>query len=148
VTIHLRAVSLQNPPPPEGGFPCSVPIIRKLSQYFRLIWEKKRVRKGFFLRAEDFFGYAKRMAQLRAELENDLAQVDREYQGRSKLAADLARMPYARETQNLQQRYGEGLDSASHGESFLNLFRSRFVFERPAGFSAPFVALRLDNPCN
>jgi predicted ATPase len=101
--------------------------IRKLSQYFRLTWEKKRVRKGFFLRAEDFFGFAKRMAQLRAELENDLAQVDRDYQDRSKLAADLARQPYAREIQDLQQRYGEGLDSASHGESFLNLFRSRFV---------------------
>ncbi|MCX6065841.1 MAG: AAA family ATPase [Chloroflexi bacterium] len=31
---------------------------RELSKYFRLVWTK-RTHKGFFLRAEDFFGYAK-----------------------------------------------------------------------------------------
>ena len=180
MTIHLRALSVHNPPAPEKGFPYSVAAIRTLdrlefptevtffvgengsgkstllealacaidsivvgsadlrhdptlasvralSQYFKLAWEKKRTRRGFFLRAEDFFGYAKRMAQMRSELEQDLAQVDHEYRDRSKLAADLARLPYTREIHDLQQRYGTGLDSASHGESFLNLFQSRFV---------------------
>ena len=57
--------------------------IRKLAQYFRLAWSK-RTRKGFFLRAEDFFGYAKSMRQRREELEQDLDSVDHEYTGRSK----------------------------------------------------------------
>jgi predicted ATPase len=36
-------------------------------------------------------------------------------------------MPYQRELGDLEQRYGEGLDSRSHGESFLTLFQTRFV---------------------
>ncbi|HBX69758.1 MAG TPA: hypothetical protein DEH25_10390 [Chloroflexi bacterium] len=36
-------------------------------------------------------------------------------------------MPYASELNALQQRYGEGLDVHSHGESYLELFQARFV---------------------
>lgn len=99
---------------------------RELSHYFRLVWNK-RTRRGFFLRAEDFFGYARRMAQIKAEMQRDMAAVDEEYGGRSALARDLAKMPYARELGDMQNRYGEGLDNQSHGESFLLLFRERFV---------------------
>ncbi len=38
----------------------SLASIRKLSPYLRLSWTK-RTHRGFFLRAEDFFGYAKAM---------------------------------------------------------------------------------------
>jgi predicted ATPase len=100
--------------------------VRKLALHMRLSW-KKKTRKGFFLRAEDFFGYAKRMAQMRSELEADLKAVDEEYLDRSEMAAQYARMPYAGELSDLKKRYGEGLDSRSHGESFLALFQSRFV---------------------
>jgi len=100
--------------------------IRRLAQYFRLAWTK-RTRKGFFLRAEDFFGYAKSMRQTREELEQDLHNVDDEYKDRSKYAADLARMPYRGQLAAIQNRYGKDLDNYSHGESFLTLFQSRFV---------------------
>ena len=36
-------------------------------------------------------------------------------------------MSYSRELGDMRQRYGEGLDIRSHGESFLALFQSRFV---------------------
>jgi len=100
--------------------------VRKLAQYFRLAWTK-RTRKGFFLRAEDFFGYAKSMRTTREELEQDLGKVDQEYEGRSNYAADLARLPYRNELAAIQNRYGKDLDNYSHGESFLTLFQSRFV---------------------
>jgi predicted ATPase len=100
--------------------------MRKLARHFKLVWHKK-TRRGFFLRAEDFFGYAKRLNQMRAELQEDLAAVDEAYQGRSKQAIGLAKMPYARELHELERRYGEGLDARSHGESFLTLFQTRFV---------------------
>jgi predicted ATPase len=100
--------------------------VRRLSQWFKLSWQK-RAHRGFFLRAEDFFGYARRLNQMRDELEMDLQAVDEEYQGRSKLAVDLAKMPYQRELGALRQRYGDGLDHRSHGESFLDLFQARFV---------------------
>jgi predicted ATPase len=96
----------------------------------RLSW-RKRTHRGFFLRAEDFFGFARRMAHLQEDLEKEVKAVDEGYQGRSALAKDLARMPYLRELAGLKQRYGDGLDNFSHGESFLQLFQSRFV---PNGF--------------
>lgn len=100
--------------------------VRRLAHYFRLAWNK-RTRKGFFLRAEDFFGYARSMRQTREELEQDLSNVDHEYAGRSKYAGDLARLPYRNEIAAIQNRYGKDLEEYSHGESFLTLFQSRFV---------------------
>lgn len=100
--------------------------MRKLADHLRLTWSK-RTHKGFFLRAEDFFGYAKQIAKTRHELEQELNNVDREYAGRSKYAKDLAKMPHRNEIGALQRRYGDGLDVRSHGESFLGLFQSRFV---------------------
>lgn len=100
--------------------------IRKLAGYFRLAWTK-RTRKGFFLRAEDFFGYAKSMRRTREELEQDLSDIDRKYTGRSKFAADLARSAYQGQLSAMKNRYGKDLDNYSHGESFLTLFQARFV---------------------
>lgn len=103
--------------------------VRNLARQIKLTW-KQRTHKGFFLRAEDFFGYAKRLAQMRAELERELERVDETYAGRSAHAISLAKMPYQRELAEMKQRYGVDLDARSHGESFLTLFQSRFV---PAG---------------
>lgn len=101
--------------------------IRRLAKHFKLAWTK-RTRKGFFMRAEDFFGYAHSMRQTREELEEELKNVDRDYQGRSKLAQDLARSAYAGQLAAMKNRYGEkDLDNYSHGEAFLTLFQSRFV---------------------
>ncbi|MBV6394860.1 MAG: hypothetical protein HFACDABA_00430 [Anaerolineales bacterium] len=104
----------------------SLAPLRKLAQYFRLSWTK-RTRKGFFLRAEDFFGYAKSMRQTKEEFQQELQNVKEEYKGRSKYAEALASMPYQGQLAEMQRRYGDGLDSRSHGESFLALFQSRFV---------------------
>jgi predicted ATPase len=100
--------------------------VRQLAKNLKLSWTKQ-THRGFFLRAEDFFGYAKRQAQIREELEDDLRNVDDTYQGRSALARELARMPYQTEIGDMQRRYGQGLDSHSHGESFFTFFQSRFV---------------------
>jgi predicted ATPase len=99
---------------------------RELAKYLRLIWTK-RTKKGFFLRAEDFFGYAKRLNQMRAEMEEDLRDLDAEYKDRSDYALSLAKISTTGQLSDLQRRYGEGLDNRSHGESFLALFQSRFV---------------------
>jgi predicted ATPase len=99
---------------------------RKLAQYYRFAW-RHRTHKGFFLRAEDFFGYAKQMRKTQEELRREMMAVEQEYQDRPKPAADLARLPYVNELAAIEQRYGDGLDHYSHGESFLALFQTRFV---------------------
>jgi predicted ATPase len=99
---------------------------RALARLFRLTWNR-RTRRGFFLRAEDFFGFARRVARLRAEHTAELRRVEGEYAGRSQLAKQLAASPHQGSIAALRQLYGDGLDSHSHGESFLELFRNRFV---------------------
>ncbi len=99
--------------------------VRALAKYARLTWSK-RTKKGFFMRAEDFFGFAKYIAQVKAEMSADLRDVDHEYKSRSGMAKALASLPYRNELAALEQAYGGGLDENSHGEGFFKLFRARF----------------------
>jgi predicted ATPase len=99
---------------------------RALAAALRLGW-KHRTHRGFFLRAEDFFGFAKSLSKSREELKQRLADVEVEYQGRSAHARGLARGPAAASLADMEARYGENLDANSHGQAFFRLFRSRFV---------------------
>lgn len=99
---------------------------RELAKQIKLVWTMKP-RTGFFLRAEDFFGYAKRLNAMRAEMEAEVAAIDREYAHRSAKARGLAKMGFGRELGAMRQAYGEGLDAQSHGESFFKFFQARFA---------------------
>ena len=99
---------------------------RRLGKAMRLSWRKK-IHCGFFLRAEDFFGFAKRLAEMRKEFQDDLVRIDEEFKDHSELARMLARGPASGSIAAMEQRYGEDLDANSHGEGFLKLFQARFV---------------------
>lgn len=100
--------------------------IKPLADKMKLVWNK-RTHRGFFLRAEDFFGFVKRTRQLRQSLNEELMRVDEVYAERSDCAKQLAKMPSASSLNSLNHYYGKDLDAFSHGESFLRLFQSRFV---------------------
>src|SRR4051812_45857177 len=51
---------------------------RKLATALRLTWNH-RERRGFFLRAEDFFGFTKALAKDRADLLQRSREIDEEY---------------------------------------------------------------------
>jgi predicted ATPase len=110
----------------EVGADDSLAAQRRLARAFKLVWTR-RVHRGFFLRAEDFFGFARRMARLRVELNDRLRELDTEYEGRSALAKGLAAGPLRASLAEMTALYGEDLDAHSHGESFLELFQARFV---------------------
>jgi predicted ATPase len=99
---------------------------RQLARAFRLTWSA-RTHRGFFLRAEDFFGFARRIAQLRLELKQRLTDVDEEFHGASDYTKGLAAGPASGSLAELTRRYGTDLDARSHGESFLKLFEARMV---------------------
>ena len=101
---------------------------RALARRLRLSWSV-RTHRGFFLRAEDFFGYTKSLARTRAELLGRLDEISVEYEGRSAHARGLASGPIASSLHDMERRYGIDLDANSHGQSFLKLFQSRFVPE-------------------
>ena len=98
----------------------------RLGRALRPSWES-RTRRGFYLRAEDFFGFALRVEEMKAHLRGELARLEAEYEGRSPLELARVSAPFSRDLADLQKRYGEGLDSGSHGENFLAFFRNRFV---------------------
>jgi predicted ATPase len=99
---------------------------RELGGALRLSW-RRRTRRGFFLRAEDFFGFTKSLARMRAELLHRVDELEVEYADRSDYAKGLAQGPVRASLADMERRYGVDLDASSHGESFLHLFASRFV---------------------
>lgn len=103
--------------------------VRRLGKAMRLVWSM-RTKEGFFLRAEDFFGFVKRIERVKAELRIEEKQLAEEMEGRSDFAMQLALGPLRKELGALKRMYGAGLDTMSHGESFLKLFQSRL---RPNG---------------
>jgi predicted ATPase len=99
---------------------------RVLSRALKLVWTR-RTPRGFFLRAEDFFGFAKRLSVMRNELLQRIAELEVEYADRSAYAKELAMGPQRASLADMERRYGVDLDESSHGQSFLKLFQTRFV---------------------
>ncbi|HET7559019.1 MAG TPA: AAA family ATPase [Limnochordia bacterium] len=98
---------------------------RALGARLRLSWAR-RTRRGFFMRAEDFIGFTRGLRVQKRGLAEDLVQVEAEFAERSDYARGLAMGPLRGSLAALESRYGD-LDARSHGESFLDVFRSRFV---------------------
>jgi predicted ATPase len=88
---------------------------RALGRQLKFSWLSK-THRGFFLRAEDFFNFARRLQAMTRELQ----EIAEGYSGH-------ARGSILAQRRALVERYGENLDANSHGESFLKLFQSRFV---------------------
>ncbi|MBW6466729.1 MAG: AAA family ATPase [Brevefilum sp.] len=106
----------------DQAFKAVAPLAAKMN----LVWNK-RTHRGFFLRAEDFFGFVQRIRSLRQEMLDELNRIDQDYAERSAYARSLAKGPAASSVQAMDRQYGEDLDAHSHGESFLTIFQSRFV---------------------
>lgn len=100
----------------------------QLGRALRLSW-RQRVRQGFFLRAEDLLGYARRLVQMRQDLQREARELEQELsaQGASAYSMALALGTVRGQLESLRRRYGDGLDHRSHGESFLFLLQERVV---------------------
>jgi predicted ATPase len=99
---------------------------RALAKHLTMSWTS-RSKRGFLLRAEDFFGYAKRLSRIKADMREEIARIEREYEGRSDYAKGLAMGPALASLGAIDGQYGGDLDGRSHGQSFLTLFQARFV---------------------
>ncbi|MDA3838671.1 MAG: AAA family ATPase [Candidatus Delongbacteria bacterium] len=101
-------------------------------QKVRLLAEKlsfttsKQPSRGFFFRAEDYFGFVKKMKSEIAELKDLESEYEDKYTGYAKLlTTGMAKGQHSA----LRAKYGDDPDAFSHGEGFLNLLRSRLVPE-------------------
>lgn len=115
---------------------------RSLARELRLVWSH-RSHRGFFLRAEDFFGFSKQLREQKAEAERELRRVAQEFADASEYARRLAMGPHYATLGAIQSRYGHDLDAQSHGESFLALLRARltpgglFLLDEPEAALSP-----------
>ena len=116
----LEALAIATERVVVGGTPLerdpTLDAIRPLAAALRVGWTR-RTRKGFFLRAEDFFNFSRRNREIRDDMQG--------------LADRFADDPRVRgymlgQKRAVEERYGE-LGALSHGESFLHLLRSRVV---------------------
>ncbi len=101
---------------------------RTLGRALTLSW-RRRTTRGFYLRAEDFFGFVQRLQRERRELLAEVERVEAEFaaSGRSAYALGLALGPSRSSLADMERRYGIDLDANSHGEAYLRLFANRLV---------------------
>ena len=96
---------------------------RQLGAALRLAWSP-RSRQGFFLRAEDFFGYN------RARARNDAREFRERYvEGRVEPGGLIPSASGVHPDEIAAEKYIAQYDSRSHGESFMDLFAT----VRPGG---------------
>jgi predicted ATPase len=110
----------------EGIQDATLKAQRALAKSLKVVWDRRTAR-GFFLRAEDFFGFTKRLSQMRSEMKAEIAAIDANWGDRSNYAKGLAKGPLAGSIADMERRYGADLDANSHGQSFLKLFGARLV---------------------
>lgn len=82
--------------------------VRKLADQITFA-RSRNPKRGFFFRAEDFFGFTRRITQTIAEME------------------EIALPGALAERQALTSRYGANPDARSHGENFMHVLQSRVV---------------------
>jgi predicted ATPase len=101
---------------------------RRLAAHLTLAWARK-THRGFFMRSEDFFNYARRTRRMVEEIEElaDGYAEERKSGGERSYGLALAEGSLRAQRQALVKRYGEDLNARSHGESFFQVFQSRFV---------------------
>ncbi len=100
---------------------------RILGDCLRLGW-KKRTHRGFFLRAEDFFGFSRRVNALQGDLAAQATRYKAELDGNPQdEGLQRAYGSILGQKRALEAKYGADADARSHGEGFLNLFQARLV---------------------
>lgn len=95
----------------------------ELACYMRFSWTTK-TRRGFFLRAEDFFDYKKHLIQSMRELDSIASDYESRFTGYGR---QLARGSVLGQRHAIAGRYGGDPNARSHGESFLQFFGARFT---------------------
>jgi len=126
----LEAIAIKTRLPAIGSQPAhsdpTLAPVRPLARALRLTWST-RTRRGFFLRAEDVFGFLLALRREAGELAAELEEAKTRLEGSSEYARRLGLGPLRGSMGALRARYGENPDARSHGETFLHLFRERLA---------------------
>lgn len=101
----------------------SLAAANELANYLSIRYKEKTSR-GFFVRAEDFIGFARNIKNEIKELSDEIAEVKANWKGGD---LKLAVGAIEGEKNQLIKRYSKDLEAMSHGEGFLKFFTSRIT---------------------
>jgi len=101
----------------------SLAASNRLADYLSVRYAQK-TRMGFFVRAEDFIGFARKIKRQIKELDEEIEEVKANHIGGD---LKLALGPLRGERSAFVSRYTEDMEAMSHGEGFLQFFTSRIT---------------------
>ncbi len=123
----LEAIAAYCEVPLAGSFRLeddeSLAAANELANYLRLSYHEK-TRHGFFVRAEDFIGYARSLKNQIKELDKEIEEVKENFTGGD---INLTLGAIEGEKNSLIDRYSADMEAMSHGEGFLKFFTSRIT---------------------
>ena len=123
----LEAIAAYAEVPLAGSFRLeddeSLSAANELANYLSLSYEE-RTRHGFFVRAEDFIGYARSLKNQIKELDKEIAEAKKNFTGGD---IKLTIGAIEGEKNSLIKRYSADMEAMSHGEGFLKFFTSRIT---------------------
>lgn len=102
-----------------GGNNLVSDLAKQIRTKTKLTWSVK-TRKGFYFKANDFIQFIDGIKDMKEESRAALIEIE------NSDIDPLAKIPHARTLHELKKLYGDGLEFRSHGESFLDLFQTRF----------------------
>lgn len=120
----------------------------EVSKFFKLSFSIKN-KKGFFLRAEDFINYTRNFGDTRKKMQQEIEDTDERFKNNSPYARSLAKLPYYSSLYQMDSMYEGQLNEKSHGESFLEFFRSRlkpdglYILDEPEAPLSPYNQIAL-----
>lgn len=123
----LEAIAAYTEVPLAGTFRLeedeSLAAANRLADYLSLRFEEK-THHGFFIRAEDFIGFSRKIKQEIKALDQEIEEVKASFTGGD---IKLTLGTIEGEKNSLIKRYSKDLEAMSHGEGFLKFFTSRIT---------------------
>lgn len=95
-----------------------------LSEFVQLSYVRTKP-KGFCFSAEDFTTYIQSLEQTKQSAYQAIEEIQVEYESKSAFAKAQAQMPHMRTIHDINQMYSNNLLTVSHGEAYLDFFKSR-----------------------
>lgn len=123
----LEGIAAYTEVPLAGSFrledDASLQAANELANYLSIRYADK-TNRGFFVRAEDFIGFSRKIKREIKELDEEIAEVKETFTG-----GDIKLTLGALEGEKNQyiKRYSADMEAMSHGEGFLKFFTSRIT---------------------
>lgn len=101
--------------------------------------------KGFFFESIAFINYVAYVQREKANAQNEIERIDKEYKHKSAYSKMMAKTPFKRTMYELDNMYTRDFTKSSHGEAYLDFFASRIKDNQIYLLDEPETPLSIQN---